>query len=138
MKKVLSIVLVIIILFSMVGCRKMEEGEVRNESTVEDFAEAAGVSLEFAQSLNDAVGQIHEKFKGGHDMNFKKVIIPTVEDYEALVDILEDAGYDSDYIPSEGTWYEVYDDAEGNNTIISEEKLIMLTNSMENLLTIGE
>lgn len=71
-------------------------------------------------------------------MNFKKVIIPTVEDYEALVDILEDAGYDSDYIPSEGTWYEVYDDTEGNNTIISEEKLIMLTNSMENLLTIGE
>ena len=71
-------------------------------------------------------------------MNFKKVIIPTVEDYEALVDILEDAGYDSDYIPSEGTWYEVYDDAEGNNTIISEEKLIMLTNNMENLLTIGE
>lgn len=60
MKKVLSIILVIIILFSMVGCRKMEEGEVRNESTVEDFAEAAGVSIEFAQSLNDAVGQIQE------------------------------------------------------------------------------
>ena len=69
MKKVLSIILVIIVLFSMVGCRKMEEGEVRNESTVEDFAEAAGVSLEFAQSLNDAVGQIHEKFNRTFDIS---------------------------------------------------------------------
>ena len=69
MKKVLSIILVIIILFSMVGCRKMEEGEVSNESTVEDFAEAAGVSLEFAQSLNDAVGQIHEKFNRTFDIS---------------------------------------------------------------------
>ena len=69
MKKVLSIILVIIILFSMVGCRKMEEGEVRNESTVEDFAEAAGVSIKFAQSLNDAVGQIQEKFNRTFDIS---------------------------------------------------------------------
>ena len=68
MKKVLSVVLVIIMLFSMVGCRKMEEGEVLHESTVEDFAEAAGVSIEFAQSLNDAVGQIQEKFDRTFDI----------------------------------------------------------------------
>lgn len=68
MKKVLSLVLILIMLFSMVGCRKMEEGEVHHQNTVEDFAEAAGVSVEFAQSLNDAVGQIQEKFDRTFDI----------------------------------------------------------------------
>ena len=69
MKKMTIIMLVAVMLFSMVGCRKVEEGEVYNESTVEDFAEAAGVSIEFAQSLNDAVGQIQEKFNRTFDIS---------------------------------------------------------------------
>ena len=69
MKKMTIIMLVAVMLFSIAGCRKIAEGEVRNESTVEDFAEAAGVSIEFAQSLNDAVGQIQEKFNRTFDIS---------------------------------------------------------------------
>lgn len=69
MKKMIIIMLVVVMLFSIVGCRKIEEGEVHNESTVEDFAEAAGVSIKFAQSLNDAVGQIQEKFNRTFDIS---------------------------------------------------------------------
>lgn len=69
MKKAIYVLLALSLVCGVTGCRKAEEGEVYNEETVEDFAEAAGVSVEFAQSLNDAVGQVQERFNRTFDIS---------------------------------------------------------------------
>lgn len=76
MKKVLIGVLVLLLL-SFAGCEKIQDGEVYHEDTVEEFAEAAGVSVEFAQSLNDAVGEIQEQFGRSFDISDVYSFCPT-------------------------------------------------------------
>lgn len=69
MKRVLCVFLAVMMAFGMTSCRKVEEGEVDHADTVEEFAEAAGVSTEFAQSLNDAVRQVEEKNNRSFDIS---------------------------------------------------------------------
>ena len=69
MKKWKVFLLVLSTVLMLGACEKAPDDMVINETTVEDFAEAAGVSLGFAQSLNDAVGQIQEVFHRDFDIS---------------------------------------------------------------------
>lgn len=69
MKRILCVLLAVVMVIGMTSCRKIKEGEVDHADTVEEFAEAAGVSTEFSQSLNDAVGQVQEKYNRSFDIS---------------------------------------------------------------------
>lgn len=57
-------------------------------------------------------------------LNFVKVVIPTKEDYIALIDVLEKSKLNPNIIKSEGTWYDL-------NNVLDESEFFRLYSEQE-------
>ena len=57
-------------------------------------------------------------------LNFVKVVIPTKEDYIALIDVLEKSKLNPNIIKSEGTWYDL-------NNVLDESGVFRLYSEQE-------
>lgn len=57
-------------------------------------------------------------------LNFVKVVIPTKEDYIALIDVLEKSKLNPNIIKSEGTWYDL-------NNVLDESEFFRLYSEKE-------
>ena len=64
--------------------------------------------------------------------NFRKVIIPTKEDYDNLMELFDFLGYDMNLFPSEGTYYSI----DESGTVISEEEFINKIRNLESYLNL--
>ena len=64
--------------------------------------------------------------------NFRKVIIPTKEDYDNLMELFDFLGYDMNLFPSEGTYYSI----DESGTVISEGEFINKIRNLESYLNL--
>lgn len=69
-------------------------------------------------------------------LEFVKAIIPTVEEYKALKDIIKEyVDYEIIDIPSEGTWYRIFGNSdEGGDDILSEKDYKKYVEYLQSLL----
>ena len=73
----------------------------------------------FDANGNLITGSINQAY-----LNFVKVVIPTKEDFIALVTVLEKQGFNSSIFKSEGTWYAL-------NNVLEESEFFRLYSEQE-------